>query len=56
MSVVGDKDEWLSFSAPKRLTPQRSRKPDSLLSPLDQAMITPTLYVVAEKIDHIASY
>lgn len=48
VSAVGDKGGWSSLPAPKPQTPQQSSRPDSRLSPLDQAMITPTLHEVAE--------
>lgn len=48
VSVVGDKGVWPSLPAPRPQTPQQSRRPDSQLSPLDQATIAPTLYEVAE--------
>lgn len=47
MSVAGDKGGWPSFLAPKPQTPPQSRRPDSQLSPLDQATIIPTQHEVA---------
>lgn len=47
VSVVVGKGSQPRLPAPKPQTPQQSRRPDSQLSPLDQAMIKPTLLEVA---------